>query len=58
MQDKINSIESDLELFDEHIEKLEEQKKQLEYVIYFSIVSLVDFDITFMLASVFIMIYF
>lgn len=30
MQDKINSIESDLELFDEHIEKLEEQKKQLE----------------------------
>ncbi len=30
MQDKVNSIESDLELLDEHIEKLEEQKKQLE----------------------------
>ena len=30
MQDKVNSIESDLKLLDEHIEKLEEQKKQLE----------------------------
>ena len=30
MQDKIDSIESDLELLDEHIEKLEEKKKQLE----------------------------
>lgn len=30
MQDKIDSIESDLELLDKHIEELEEKKKQLE----------------------------
>lgn len=30
MQDKINSIESDLKSLNEYIEKLEEQKKQLE----------------------------
>ncbi len=30
MQEKINSIESDLKSLNEYIEKLEEQKKQLE----------------------------